>query len=66
VQFKLAQWVDDGVAGVVTSLEADDHVRRFAQSSGRRGQVIYHLVFAFIAPLGADDGDNGHGIESSG
>jgi hypothetical protein len=64
VQFELAEGVDDGMTGVVTSLEADDHIRRLMVFSPRRGQVVYHPAFAFIAPLGAYDGGHGHSAAS--
>jgi len=41
-------FVDDGVAGVVAALEADDHVRL-------AGEHVRHLAFAFIAPVCAYD-----------
>ncbi len=42
------------VAGVVPALEAHDHVRPI-------GQPVDDLALAFVAPLGADHGDIGHG-----
>jgi hypothetical protein len=38
---------DDRVAGIVASLEADDHVRPLCEEIG-------HLAFPFVAPLGSD------------
>ena len=38
---------DDGVAGVVAALGADDDV-------GLLGEDVDDLAFAFVAPLGAD------------
>ena len=39
--------MNDGVAGVVAALAADDDV-------GLLGQNVDDLAFAFVAPLGAD------------
>ncbi len=44
---------DEGMAGVVPALETDDHV-------GAARQPIDDLSLAFVAPLGADDGDVSH------
>ena len=44
---------DERVAGVVAALEADDHV-------GAARQPVDDLALAFVAPLGADDGDVSH------
>ena len=44
---------DQRVAGVVAALEAHDHV-------GPAGQPVDDLALAFVAPLGADDGDVTH------
>ena len=44
---------DEGVAGIVTALEADDDV-------GLLGQPIDDLALAFVAPLGADHDNIGH------
>jgi hypothetical protein len=40
---------DQGMAGIVATLEADDGI-------GAAGEPIDDLAFAFIAPLGADHG----------
>ena len=45
--------VDDGVPGIVTALEADDHFRVL-------GESVNNLALAFVAPLGAKDGDGAH------
>src|SRR5688572_8165801 len=45
--------VDDGVAGVVAALEADDHVRLLRQE-------VRDLALALVAPLGPDDGGHWH------
>ena len=44
---------DERVAGVVAALEAHDHV-------GAARQPVDDLALAFVAPLGADDGDVSH------
>ena len=44
---------DERVAGVVAALEAHDHV-------GAARQPVDDLALAFVAPLGADDGDVAH------
>ena len=41
------------MAGVVAALEADDHV-------GAAREPVDDLALAFVAPLGADDGDVAH------
>jgi hypothetical protein len=41
------------VASIVAALEADHHVRA-------AGEPIDDLAFAFVAPLGADDGHVTH------
>jgi len=41
---------DQGVAGIVSALEAHDALRAF-------GQPIHQFAFALVAPLGADDND---------
>jgi hypothetical protein len=41
------------MAGVVATLEADDHIRP-------AGEPIDDLSLAFVAPLRADDGDICH------
>ena len=46
---------DERVAGVVAALEAHDHV-------GAARQPVDDLALAFVAPLGADDGDVSHGV----
>ncbi|CAB4971131.1 unannotated protein [freshwater metagenome] len=45
---------DDGVAGVVAALVANDVVNATAEKIGR-------LALAFIAPLRPDENDCGHG-----
>ena len=44
---------DQRVAGIVAALEADDHV-------GAAREPVDDLALAFVAPLGADDGDITH------
>ena len=44
---------DERMAGVVAALEAHDHV-------GAARQPVDDLALAFVAPLGADDGDVAH------
>ena len=44
---------DERMAGVVAALEAHDHV-------GAARQPVDDLALAFVAPLGADDGDVSH------
>ncbi len=53
LELELAVLGDDGVAGVVAALGADDHV-------GLRGEVVDDLAFALVAPLAADQDDD-HG-----
>ena len=48
--------VDDGVAGVVSALESDDHVRLLRQE-------VSDLPFALVAPLSTDDGRHRHVFE---
>ena len=48
---------DERVAGVVAALEAHDHV-------GAARQPVDDLALAFVAPLGADDGDVSHVVPS--
>ncbi len=48
---------DQRMPGVVPALEAHDHV-------GPARQPVDDLALAFIAPLGADHGDVGHGYSS--
>ena len=45
----------EGVAGIMPALEAHHDV-------GALGQPIDDLALAFVAPLGADDHDIGHGL----
>ena len=45
--------VHDRVPGVVAALVPDDHIRLLRQKVG-------DLAFAFVAPLGTDDGGHGH------
>src|SRR5207237_9546405 len=45
--------VDHGVSGVVAALEPDDEVRVLSED-------VCDLAFAFVAPLRADDGGDGH------
>ena len=46
---------EDGVAGVVAALSADDDIRPL-------GQHIDDFAFAFIAPLGAHENRIGHSL----
>jgi hypothetical protein len=46
----------DRVAGIRATLVADDHV-------GSRRDQVDDLSFSFVAPLGADDARDGHGID---
>ena len=54
VQLEVAMPIDDGVAGVVAALVAHDEV-------GVRGEIVDDAALALVTPLGADDGDDGHG-----
>ncbi len=47
--------VDDGMTGVVSALEADDHV-------GVLSEPVDDPAFALVAPLGPDDDGDGHGL----
>ena len=49
---------NEGVAGVVTALEAYHDI-------GALRQPIDDLTLAFVAPLGADDGDIAHSASPS-
>src|SRR6266568_7746436 len=51
LELELAMLSDDGVAGVVAALGADDHL-------GLRGEVVDDLAFALVAPLAADQDDD--------
>src|SRR5205814_116349 len=51
LELELAVLGDDGVAGVVAALGADDHV-------GLGGEVVDDLAFALVAPLAADQDDD--------
>ena len=55
VQLEVAVRVDHGVAGVVPATVANDEI-------GLVGKVVDHAALSFVAPLGADDGDDGHGV----
>ena len=44
---------NDGVSGVVTSVELHDEV-------GVLAELVSGLAFAFVAPLGAEHDDGGH------
>src|SRR5205814_1637572 len=50
---ELAQIVDDGVAGIVTTLIANDEVRVF-------GKIIHHPALAFVSPIATHDDPNRH------
>jgi hypothetical protein len=54
VELEVAVRVDDRVAGVVAAAVANDEI-------GLVGEVVHHATLALVAPLGADDGDDGHG-----
>src|SRR5438445_1032433 len=56
MQLEGAVLVDDGVAGVVSALESDDHVRLLRQE-------VSDLPFALVAPLSTDDGRHRHVFE---
>src|SRR5437868_2977559 len=51
LELELAVFGDDGVARVVASLRADDHVRL-------PGEVVDDLALALVAPLAADQDDD--------
>ena len=53
MQLERAVLVHDGVAGVVATLEADDHVRLLRQE-------VRDLALALVTPLGPDDGGHWH------
>ena len=53
MQLEGAVLVDDRVAGVVATLEADDHVRLLRQE-------VRDLALALVTPLGPDDGGHWH------
>ena len=53
VKSKCAELINDGMAGVVTTLKADHHI-------GLLGQIIYDAPFALIAPLGTYYGCYSH------
>ena len=55
VQRVLAIFVDHRVAGVVTALETDDHVRVLCK-------VVDNASFALISPLSSDDCSYGHDV----
>ena len=57
VQLELAIFVDDGMAGVVAALIADDHVVAL-------GEVIDHAALALVAPVDADNGAMCHMLHS--
>jgi len=61
LELELAVLGDDGVAGVVAALGADDHL-------GLLGEVIDDLALAFVAPLAADEDDDqrGYSVPGSG
>ena len=53
MEHRLAEVVDDSVAGVVSTLKANDKVGPF-------GKVVDDAALSFIAPLCAHDGSNSH------
>ena len=53
MELERAVLVDDRVAGVVSALETDDHVRLLRQE-------VRDLALALVAPLGPDDGGHWH------
>ena len=57
VQLELAVFVDDGMAGVVAALIADDHVVAL-------GEVIDHAALALVSPVNADNGAMCHVLHS--
>src|SRR6266571_6528867 len=59
LELELAMLGDDGVAGVVAALGADDHL-------GLRGEVVDDLAFALVAPLAADQDDDHYSVPGSG
>ena len=50
---------DDRVAGVVAAVEFDHRVDARPEQIGR-------FALAFVAPLGADENDGGHGLKGRG
>ena len=58
MELEVAVRVDHRVAGVVAAAVADDQV-------GIVGQVVDDPALALVAPLGADDGDDGHGAAAA-
>ena len=54
VQRELAVFVDDGVPGIRATLKPDDRI-------GLPCQMVGHLAFPFVPPVGADDRCDGHG-----
>ncbi len=54
---ELATRVDDGVAGIVAALRADDDV-------GTTCEQVDDLPLAFVTPLAADDGEDRHDVDS--
>jgi hypothetical protein len=53
VELERAALVDDRVTGVIPALVADDEIRLLRKE-------IRDLAFAFVAPLGPDDGGHRH------
>ena len=51
LELELAVLGDDGVAGVVAALRADDHI-------GLCREVVDDLALAFVSPLAADQDDD--------
>jgi hypothetical protein len=58
VELEVTVRVDDGVTGVVAAAIADDEVRIL-------GQVVDDPALPLVAPLGANDSDDGHGAATS-
>ena len=56
VELERAVLIDDGVPGVVATLEPDDDIRLLREEVG-------DLAFALVPPLGSDDGGHGHVVE---
>ena len=58
VELEVPVRVDHRVAGIVPAAVADDEVRVV-------GQVVDHPALSLVTPLGADDGDDGHGVATT-
>ena len=59
VELELATLVDDGMAGVVPGGIAGNN-------TGFAGEQVDDPAFAFVAPLAADNDDDGHGRHTPG